>query len=408
MNLENSPYKIEASRFHKTLEVPSSKSHSNRALILGAIKGNGFTVENISLSTDVLKMLDCLKAIGLKIKQIEKTIIFLNSFPNCENETKENIIDLKTGDGGTTNRFLLALLSRGIKTYRLIPSERLSERPINDLIKPLELLDVKIDTKDPAAWLSVKGPAHFNKMTSLNVNCEHSTQFASALMLAFSDSHLIFKLENLKASEAYVEMTKHLLQITSKENRYTVPVDFSSLSYPLALALIAGEVHIPNCIDIDELQADSFFIELMRQSGADIHVDRTGLYASSKNSLKPFAVNGAQCPDLIPTLAFMASHIEGESVLTNLSILRHKESDRIEQTLYLLKIFSINFQFISERDEIRIIGTKKKYPKVDIRPERDHRIVMAAYLFLRANQGGTLAESDCVEKSFPHFFELMN
>lgn len=407
MNFENLLYKVEPNTFDKEIKLPSSKSHANRALIIGARKGKGFIVHNLSGSTDVLTLLNCLKLIGLKVIEEGGSVKFLNSFPECEIETTDEIIDLMTGDGGTTNRFLLALLSLGKKTYRLIPSEKMRERPMDDLIDPLKLLKVQMEVNDPGVWISVQGPAQIETGQKLEINCAKSTQFASGVMLAFSDFAISFDLKNVQASEAYIEMTKYILKQTLNKFSYRVPVDFSSLSYPVALALICGRVLVNNCIELDRTQADSAFIQLMINAGGDVVWTKEGLLVTSKNKLAPFKVDGSKFPDLIPTLAFVASHIEGESVLQNLSVLRHKESDRLEQIQNLLRNLSVNFQLIESRDELIIRGTSAKYRALNLSPARDHRMVMTAYLFLRANNGGSLAEVDCVEKSFPNFFEIM-
>lgn len=405
MNLKNSLYKVDSKSFDKEIELPTSKSHSNRALIIGALLGNGFHVDNLSTSSDVTTLLDCLKSVGLKITQINNSVTFFNSFPSCESEVSGESIDLKTGDGGTTNRFLLALLSRGKKTYRFFPSEKMSERPMEDLIFPLKKLGVQIDTSS-GAWITVKGPAKID-IEKIEIDCKQSTQFASAMMLAFSNSKLQFDLENVESSETYIEMTKFILSETKSKNSYLVPVDFSSLSYPVALALVCGKVLVKNCHNLDLMQADSKFIELMQKCGGDIEWTSNGLLATSKNKLRPFHVNGADFPDLIPTLVFMAAHIEGESVLSNLSILRYKESNRVEELLSILKKMEVDFQFIKEKEEIKIKGKKEKYKAATLTPARDHRMVMTGYLFLRANSGGSLSEVDCVNKSFPNFFEVL-
>ncbi|MBC7540244.1 MAG: hypothetical protein H7281_15575 [Bacteriovorax sp.] len=407
MNLKNSLFKVEPTPFNREILLPTSKSHSNRVLIIGAIRGNGFQINDLSKSTDVRTLLSCLETIGLKLNQINDSVIFTNSFPACENDTSEDIIDLKTGDGGTTNRFLLALLSRGKKTYRLFPTEKMSERPMDDLLTPLRALKVNIETNTAGAWISVQGPARIDNITKLEIDCQLSTQFASAMMLAFSILPLSFELKNIRASETYLKMTEFILKETLVKNSYTVPVDFSSLSYPLALGLFRGTVLIKNCLSLDHLQADSQLIQLMKDAGGDIKWTPNGLAISSRNKLLPFNIDGSQFPDLVPTLVFIAAHLEGTSTLRNLTVLRHKESDRLAGILTLLKKLSIDFLFDESRDEIKIRGAGQLYPSATLKTARDHRMVMTAYLFLRANSGGLLAEVDCVDKSFPDFFQIM-
>ncbi len=411
MNSENSLYRVQSQPFKNDLRLPSSKSHSNRALIIGALRGKNFTVENLSTSTDVVTLLACLEKVGLKISKKDSTIIFLNSFPDCESDTLQEIIDLQTGDGGTTNRFLLALLSLGKKTYRFFPTEKISERPILDLINPLKKLDVEIKTESDVrldkAWISIKGPAQFSLQQPLEINCSKSTQFASALKLAFCQKSIQFEFKNIKASETYLKMTDFVLAETKNRNIFYVPVDFSSLSYPLALAIVEGQVLIENCHEVDPTQSDSKFIALIEKMGGDISFSTNGLRASSKNKLTPFEVDISEFPDLAPTLAFLASRIEGESILHHLEILRFKESDRLEEIIKILKLFQVDFDYNSQADELKITGSFKKILPINVSTARDHRIVMTAYLFLHANSGGGLSHSDCVDKSFPGFFKVM-
>lgn len=409
MNLENSLYKVEPGSIRLEIDLPASKSHANRALIIGAIRGGGFKVNFLSDSTDVLTLIACLEKIGLKILRVGNSLSFMNSFPQCEQGDPDAVIDLKTGDGGTTNRFLLALLSRGKKTYRLFPSEKMSERPMDDLLSPLKKLNVQLKTNVDGAWIEVKGPADMFQTSKLEVDCSMSTQFASAMMLAFSNLPLQIQCVNVKASETYIEMTKYILRESLNKNFFDVPVDFSSLSYPLALALINGEVLIKNCRAIDPYQADAQLIDIAKKAGAEIEWTPRGLRATSEKRLKPLHVDGSNFPDLIPALIFLAAHIDGESVLTNLSVLRHKESDRLDELMKMLTLLSIPFQFDESRVEIKVRGSSsQKYSPVTIVPARDHRMVMTAFMFLKAGAGGLLGETDCVNKSFPKFFEMMN
>lgn len=412
MNLENSPFKVHPLKsFDKEIVLPTSKSHSNRALILGAVRGDGFKVHNLSDSTDVLNLIAALKKIGLKFKQSGSTIIFENTFPECEKESTGEVIELHTGDGGTTNRFLIALLARGKKEYHLYPSEKMSERPIEDLIKPLKTMAVNIvcdtETLKKGPWIKIKGPASLYNTTKIEIDCGKSTQFASALMLAFSTRPLKFEFLNLKASEAYLKMTETMIKKSLESNSYTVPVDFSSLSYPAALAALTGRVLIKNCKEIDSLQADSTFIELLKTIGAQRSLGKEGLEIKKGEALKPFTFDVSRAPDLFPTLVFLAAHIEGESQLSKLEVLKFKESDRLSEMMDVMKKFGVAMEYLPAQDLIKIRGQEGNYQSSVIKPARDHRIVMAAALFMAKNNGGELYEVDCVEKSFPNFLSLL-
>ncbi len=412
MNLENSLYKVQSlKKFDKEIILPTSKSHSNRALILGAIRGGNFKIHNLSTSTDVTHLLNAFKKIGLRIRQNGSTVVFENAFPECEKESSGDVIELLTGDGGTTNRFLIALLSRGKKEYHLRPSEKMNERPIEDLIAPLKKISVNIvcnqDKNNPGPWIKMKGPASLYNTTKLEIDCSKSTQFASALMLAFSNIPLKFEFLNLKASEAYLKMTSQVIKKAMEGNSYTIPVDFSSLGYPAALAALMGRVLIKNCLEIDSFQADSSFIELLKEIGAHRALSNDGLEIKKGSALKAFSFDVSKAPDLFPTLVFLAAHIEGESTFSKLEVLQFKESDRLLEMVKMMKSFGVEFTHFPESDSMTIRGSSKTYPEVTIHPVRDHRIVMTAALFMWKNSGGMLGEVDCIEKSFPNFLSLL-
>jgi 3-phosphoshikimate 1-carboxyvinyltransferase len=414
MNSESLPFKVTpAAIFDKKIVIPTSKSHANRALILGAIKGEGFKVNNLPASTDVLHMLAALKKIGLDMRMVGATLTFLNSFPACEKETAGDIISLQTGDGGTTNRFLIALLSRGKKEYHLYPSEKMNERPIDDLIEPLKVLDVKIshntaqDKTNP--WIVIKGPASLYNTTKISIDCSKSTQFASALMLAFFNRPLQFEFQNLHASVDYVKMTIQVIKKSTENNYYSIPVDFSSLGYPLALAALKGKVLVTNCLEIDSFQADAVLIELLKSLGVSRQLTSSGLEIKKASVLKPFTFVVSKAPDLFPTLVFLAAHIDGVTEFSDLKILDFKESSRLHEMIELMNSFGVSYEYLESEDRLKVTGRSKfDYQKAVIYPPRDHRIVMAAALFMKANLGGELYEADCVEKSFPGFFDAIS
>lgn len=406
MNLKNSPYKVEKiNSFRKKIEIPSSKSYANRALILGALMGNQFKITNVPNSTDVQNLITCLQQIGLRIVKNKNEIVFENSFPACELTTKEKIV-LNTGDGGTTNRFLLALLALGSNTYELIPSEKMGERPMIELVNALRELGVQVNLGENS-WIEIQGPMNFAEKKVIEVDCSRSTQFASALKLVLFNQRIKINLKNLQSSEDYVHMTEKVIHEASKHHGVKIPVDFSSLGYPVALAAVTGEVEISNCHFIDDFQADSILLELLEESGAIVQFNEHGLMVKNNGKLNAFKVDGSDCPDLMMTLAFLASYASGTSEIQGVSILRHKESDRLEGILKILHDFQVAHVYDIENDTLMITGRTFTNDQKVIFTERDHRMVMMAYLYLKVNGGGELYNVDCVEKSFPNFLDAM-
>ena len=402
MSSENLHYKVIPRPFDKSLTVPSSKSHSNRSLILAALSPQSTSLAPLSSSSDTQTLLHCLEKMGLLIERDGDGIVVYNSFPTCE---RAGPIILETGDGGTTLRFLAALAARGSQTYQLRPTGSMKTRPLQGLIDALEQLGVSVLCGDDNA-LDITGPLR-PPPHPLCVDCSLTTQFSSALMLALVGTGIPVEPVNIRSSTPYLAMTKELIRRFPQDN-YSVPPDFSSLSYPLALAMSGGQVTIENCHTADPYQADSILLPLARHMGTRVEWTAEGLYAQGDGRpLICWEQNVADCPDLAPTLAFLASCGRGTSRMLGLDVLRHKESHRIREILRLLKAFSVIHSFDEQKSELTITGPTPAAPFLQYDPPEDHRIIMTAYLFMRKHSGGHLSNIHHVTKSFPNFFATM-
>ena len=397
--------------FRKTINVPTSKSYANRLLILAALESKGATIENIPASTDVLSMLEAFAQIGLKVEKLDEEKYFIKGpFPIVEYSEAGTPLYLETGDGGTTNRFLIPLLARGVRRYRLRASSHMKSRPMEELEIALTQMGVSVKRGGASDdfWYEIQGPM-CSIPSELKIDSSRSTQFASGLCLALADCSTVVVANAIMASESYFSLTQDLVkQFRAHKVNYRVPVDFSSLSYPLALALLGGEVHVRNCFERDLFQADSLFLPLLEKLGARLSFAPDGLHFAGVKSYQGFEFDCAPCPDLTPTLAFVAAHAQGESRLKNLGVLHYKESDRVREIIQVLKAFRCQYNYDSANEILTITGRSGNFLATDISPPPDHRIIMMAYLFMRANQGGRLQNIEHVAKSFPGFFEIMS
>jgi len=402
MSLEPSPFKVTAYPLNKEMEVPSSKSYANRLLILAAINKSDITIENIPLSSDVMTMISCLRKIGLLIDVGNSSVTVKGSFPDCEAKTG---CSLNTGDGGTTNRFLIPLLGRGVQEYEIIPEGHMRERPMEPLVTSLRELGCRITYQESNSWFKVQGPYVENRQSQ--VDCAHSTQFLTGLALATVDLNITLIPNNLEVSLPYWELTLNLLEkFKNNTLRYINPVDFSSLTYPLALAAVTGSVTVCNALETDVYQADSKFIEILKEMSADISFNDKGL-TCKKKELCAIEFDGSQCPDAIPTLLYVCSFAKGRSRIYNLEVLTHKECDRYTEMIKIMKEFGVSIEFDNKKFEILIDGQTAQYKSVELYPEKDHRMVMVGYLYMRTLDGGLLHHSEHVAKSFANFFEVM-
>ncbi len=389
------------------LEVPTSKSISNRLLILAAQSSSPVILRGLSDSTDVLRLIDCLRMCGVTLSRSGANTIIHGPFPQCEKRSHE-VIELKTGDGGTTNRFLLPLLALGENHYRLITSEKMQARPNRPLFEALENLGASLILPQSGDdfWVEVKGSGGLKGQVTIDSSL--STQFASGLMLATWNSSVNVTIDKLSSSQAYLQLTINLIEEWKKGRRdFTIPVDSSSLSYPLALGAVKGRVLITNGLEIDATQADSILLELFKEWGITMTSTTSGL-SIEKSTIPAFSFNGAGCPDLIPTLCYLAAFSQGKCELSGLEVLRHKESDRLEEVCRLLALFAVDHHLDSANHCLTIVGNpRRRSPHRIYYPPADHRMIMVGYLFMRSLSGGELHHCQHVAKSFPHFFSAI-
>ena len=393
---------ISTSPLPDKIKVPTSKSYANRALILAALSTKACRINNVSWSQDVLDMIDVLKKIGLKISTNSDHIIVHNSFPECE-KSDSHELELCLGEGGTTSRFLVGMLSLGKRKYHLRAKLRMNKRPMRELYKTLREIGVTIKSQGQDSFpIYLQGPIQDN--SKIDIDCSETTQFYSSLLLLTKFKKLDISPLNLHGSKGYVDITKKLLKTFSSD--YLVPVDFSGASYPIAYAALNRKITISNCFERDLLQGDSVILEVIKNSGAQYSFDKMGLHITPSDNFKSFELDCIDCPDLVPTLCYLAAHAQGVSKLYNIANLRQKESDRIEGVINLMQEFSVDCGYDSIKDELVIKGRKTDTKNRKISVEHDHRMVMSAALFLKHNGGGELSSKEAVTKSFPDFFEI--
>ncbi|MBH46743.1 MAG: hypothetical protein CME71_01080 [Halobacteriovorax sp.] len=387
-------------QFKARISIPSSKSRANRMLFLAAITPGEVTLSNIPDSSDVTDMLKCLKVLGLNMTTpTHGQLVIHNSFPECEKESDQPII-VECGYGGTTTRFLAALLVLGCNTYHLEASGHMRDRPMSEMIEPLTKLGARIEHNRNGIWLLIKGPVK-NKLELLEVDAARSTQFASAVAMTMSLWNGKVSPLNLSASEEYLKMTEDAIE-QCKNHHWAIPLDFSSLSYAMGLAAICGEVEITNFKSIDTFQPDCVFIEILKNIGARVDFGQTPLKVSL-GALSSWEGDCSGFPDLVPTLAFVLAYADGTSKLKNLSVLQHKESDRLSEICKILSLNEISHQVAG--DTLLIQGGSFHANKVIYEAPDDHRMIMMAALFMKVNGGGEIVNYEHVKKSYPFFFE---
>lgn len=387
--------KVKKGKLPSIIHIPSSKSYANRMLILASLNKEPFQLDNLPAASDVTHLIHSLEQVGLSIEKNENSLTVLNFFPQCEREVANEI---SVGEGGTTARFLAAMLVKGSKPYTLLLGPRLSQRPWDEFINFVNQYGGKASLL--GRRLQLQGPLNLPK--KVKVDCSRTTQFASAIMMSFSSRTEVIP-ENMNSSHSYWNLTLQNILDMQKSEVYSIPLDWSSASYPLAYAALAQKTEFPG-LKFDPFQSDAKFFNILKDFSA-IETYNEGLRVSVATKARSLEVDVSDCLDLVPALAFFLSHIEGRHVLKGVSNLVHKESDRLKEVMKLLEVFERVTTV--EGDSLIIEGSKLilSTPKDLILPD-DHRMVMTAGMFLRLHAGGSLTPPEAVDKSYPGFFDL--
>lgn len=378
------------------IEVPSSKSYANRALVLASLKKERVKLLRMPQASDVTHLISALKKVGLDIEVNPESVEVLNSFPGCE---KKEGAKIEVGEGGTTARFLASLLCLGSAPYTLILGERLKERPWDEFLHLIHSLGVKAELKNNE--LFIQGP--LNLSSSLEIDCSRTTQFASGLQLALAYTECKVVPVRMNSSQSYWKMTEHLIEKFQTLNEFEIPLDWSSASYPMVFAALKQEIFFPH-LKIDPFQADAKLSDILKKLGS-VKEEKEGLRVAPLTGAHSFKLDVSDCLDLVPSLAFLFSHIPGHHILSGIENLKHKESDRLLEVQNLLKIFHRKTQ--SDSHQLEIFGSSEILKEtVHLVFPDDHRLVMTGALFLRFHAGGTLLPIEAVQKSYPSFFSL--
>jgi 3-phosphoshikimate 1-carboxyvinyltransferase len=365
---------------------------------MAALLDPSLQLNDLPLATDVTNLIDCLKGIGLKIQMSGSALKFLNSFPACE-DLSPRVINV--GEGGTTARFLATMLLLGKSHYTLILGERLKDRPWDEFLELARKLGAEASLS--GNQLTIKGPAFIPER--LEIDCTKTTQFASGFQLLSVRTGTEVIPVSMESSQSYWKMTEKMVRELKTLSHYDIPLDWSSASYPLAFAALNHEVEFPG-LHFDPYQADAKFLRILESFGC-VNMTENGIKIIPLLQHQDVHFDVSDCLDLVPTLGYFLSHVEGTHQLTGVQNLVHKESDRLSEVLKLITTFGRDAH--SDGKTLTIRGAKERsHQKADLHLPDDHRMVMAGALFLLHHNGGRLAPSEAVNKSYPDFFNLIS
>lgn len=405
---------VSAGSIRGTIAPPSSKSYAQRAIALALLAEGRSILRNIEFCKDTRSALKCIEALGAKVEYIDDSTIAI------EGGLKPQSSTLNVGESGLATRLFTPIASLNPTPITIEGEGTLLYRPMTMMIEPLRQLGVQVRDGGGFLPIEVQGPMHGGDIT---VDGSVSSQFITGLLLALPLAQEDTTLHvTSPVSIPYIDMTIETarlfgVEIMHNEGDYTqffiegrqqytpadisIEGDWSGAATLLVAGAIAGEVTVKNISTLSK-QADTAICHALERAGAGLIIEQ-GSITVSKRKLRGFEFDATNAPDLFPALAALAAAAEGESVIIGTDRLRHKESDRAETICHEYEKLGIEVD-ISEKNIMRIRGGEI-LPATTF-SHNDHRIAMSIAISALRCQGEVVIENaECVEKSYPTFFE---
>ena len=380
------------------IEIPGSKSESNRALLLNALCTQSGVIKNLSSARDT---------------QLMQALL----------QSSESVIDVK--DAGTVMRFLTTYFSLTNQPKQITGTARMQERPIGLLVDALREVGVNIE------YQSVEGypPLNIKKYTNQLTNCisidgSISSQYLSALLMLAPKlkQGLTLEVENGATSKPYLLMTIELMKhfgvnVTIDQNNYkvapssysfqpfTVEPDWSSASYWYSIFVLSNAENLElSGYKEHSLQGDRSLVELMEPFGIKTTFNAKGARLTRCGKQLPQKIDFISNPDLAQTFAVLCAALEHECIFTGLHTLKIKETDRVVAIKNELQKFGADF--IEEGEQWTVTPPQGDWQSksIGINTYHDHRMAMAFAPLACVLPKVIIESPEVVNKSYPSYW----
>ena len=422
------------------VQLPGSKSISNRVLLLAALSNGTTTVHDLLSSDDTRVMLDALRQLGCGVEEDGAQV----RITGLGGRMPQSPARLFLGNAGTAMRPLTAALALLSGEFELGGIARMHERPIGDLVDALRQLGCQIDYLGnegypPLRITHATGVPALSLTAPIRVRGDVSSQFLTALLMALplaaARQDVVIEVVGELISKPYIHITLQLLErfgirvVHENWQRFTIPVgsryqspgdihveaDASSASYFIALGAIAPCPAGPNGIKIlgvglDSIQGDIRFVEAARAMGAQITGGPNWLRIERGAwPLKAIDLDCNHIPDAAMTLAVMALYAQGTTRLRNIASWRVKETDRIAAMATELRKLGATVEEGADLIAVTPPASTAGWKAASIHTYDDHRVAMCFSLaaFNPAGLPVRIEDPQCVAKTFPDYFETL-
>lgn len=399
MNIEITPSKL-----HGTVRIPASKSVAHRMLICAALAEGTSVISGVDISRDITATMEVLTAFGAAFFQDGSTITVTGVGGKAT--AKEAIADCC--ESGSTLRFLIPVAAAlGVHTT-FFGQGRLPQRPITAYLRELPPKGITFHYENTMPF-TIEGQLQSGVY---ELEGDVSSQYVTGLLFALSllDGDSEIRMLSRLESRPYVDLTIDCLrqfgvEIRETESGYAIPGgqklhpcdlavegDYSQAAFFYVANALGSDVELTN-LNPDSVQGDKKIIEITSQM----------CYNLKEGKPACFTVDASDIPDLVPILAVLATFGTATSRITGAHRLAIKESDRLAATADMLN--RLGGKVTASADGLEIEPVQELHGGV-VDSFGDHRIAMcAAVAATRCTGVVTILHGDCVEKSYPRFFE---
>jgi 3-phosphoshikimate 1-carboxyvinyltransferase len=378
--------------------LPSSKSESNRLLILQALSDGKIKIQNLSKANDTKLLREALAS---------------------------HEVEINVQDAGTSIRFLTAYFCATNQHKILTGTQRMKERPIGILVDALREIGFQINYLEKEGFVPLEIISQKNLITKKEVSIigNISSQYISALLMIAPHlpNGLTMHFTTAISSKPYIELTLSLMKACGIEHKWnentisilpqrykaceqTVSADWSAASYWYEIAALSKEANILlKELSFKSIQGDKVIAEFMKPFGVHSEEKKEGVLISKEKPKETHAlVNFSNSPDLAQTFIVTAAAKNTSFAFTGLESLRIKETDRIQALQKELEKFNVALKE-NEKGAFEIEGNFQ-FSKDPIQTYHDHRMAMAFAPLALLNEI-TINNPEVVEKSYPSFWD---
>lgn len=379
-----------------SIQLPSSKSISNRALIIQALCSEPFKIHNLSIAKDT--------------QILQKAL---------EGKTE----DINIGDAGTAMRFLTAFLSTKKGSFSLNGSHRMQQRPIQALVDALNQLGAKITYLKTTGFAPLKITKNNLSGGTLSIHGGISSQYLSALLMIAPTlkGGITLNLKGTIVSKPYIKMTLSMMRyfgvesewkgkkIRIKEQTYQakdiiIEADWSAAAFWFELVALSeeGEVFLKG-LTPDSWQGDQAALQLFTALGVQHNFSKDGLRLQKINCQKNhFSLNLVATPDLAQALCCTIAGLGKTAKINGLQTLNIKETDRLSALQKELNKFGLNT--LIDNQSIQIEKSHLKTPNKALVGYNDHRMLMCLAPLALLSKELCIKDVEVVNKSYPDFW----